>query len=70
VLLARATGRPCSELLAERITGPLRMRATGATAYIDPRRRLAAVLLTQRMMETSRPPAFMQRFWEAVYQGV
>jgi CubicO group peptidase (beta-lactamase class C family) len=46
------------------------MGGTGATAYIDPRRRLAAVLLTQRMMETSRPPAFMQRFWEAVYQGV
>jgi CubicO group peptidase (beta-lactamase class C family) len=42
VLLARATGKPLSELVAERITGPLRMASTGfwtpdvhrlATAY-------------------------------------
>lgn len=45
------------------------MGGTGTTAYIDPERRLAAVLLTQRSMETSRPPAFMQRFWNAVYRG-
>jgi CubicO group peptidase (beta-lactamase class C family) len=45
------------------------MGGTGTTAYIDAERRLAAVLLTQRSMESSLPPPFMQRFWEAVYRG-
>jgi CubicO group peptidase (beta-lactamase class C family) len=46
------------------------MGGTGTSAYIDPDRRLAAVLLTQRSMESSLPPPFMQRFWAAVYRGL
>jgi CubicO group peptidase (beta-lactamase class C family) len=46
------------------------MGGTGTTAYIDPERRLAAVLMTQRAMESSRPPAFFVRFWDAVYRGL
>jgi CubicO group peptidase (beta-lactamase class C family) len=46
------------------------MGGYGTSAYIDPARRLAAVLLTQRSMETSLPPAYMERFWAAVYRGV
>ena len=33
-------------------------------------RRLAAVLMTQRAMESSRPPEFFVRFWDAVYRGL
>ena len=43
---------------------------TGTSAYIDPDRRLAAVLMTQRAMETSRPPEAFVRFWDAVYRGL
>jgi CubicO group peptidase (beta-lactamase class C family) len=45
------------------------MGGTGTSAYIDPERRLAAVLMSQRAMETSRPPEFFVRFWDAVYRG-
>ena len=45
------------------------MGGTGTTAYIDPDRRLAAVLLTQRAMESNRPPEQFVRFWEAVYRA-
>lgn len=45
------------------------MGGTGTTAYIDPERRLAAVLMTQRAMESSRPPTSFVRFWDAVYRG-
>src|SRR4051794_5954854 len=43
VLLARATGRPLRELLAERVTGPLGLRSTGFSA-VDPARLTAAYL--------------------------
>jgi CubicO group peptidase (beta-lactamase class C family) len=46
------------------------MGGTGTSAYIDPERRLAAVLMTQRAMESSRPPEFFVRFWDAVYRGL
>jgi CubicO group peptidase (beta-lactamase class C family) len=46
------------------------MGGTGTSAYIDPRRRLAAVLMTQRAMESSRPPESFVRFWDAVYRGL
>lgn len=46
------------------------MGGTGTSAYIDPERRLAAVLMTQRAMETSRPPESFVRFWDAVYRGL
>ncbi len=46
------------------------MGGTGTSGYIDPKRRLAAVLMTQRAMETSRPPEFFVRFWDAVYRGL
>jgi CubicO group peptidase (beta-lactamase class C family) len=46
------------------------MGGTGTTAYIDPGRRLAAVLMTQRAMESSRPPEVFVRFWDAVYRGL
>ena len=41
-----------------------------ATTAPSPERRLAAVLMSQRAMETSRPPEFFVRFWEAVYRGL
>ncbi len=43
VLLARATGRPLRDLLAERVTGPLGLRSTGFSA-VDPARLTAAYL--------------------------
>jgi CubicO group peptidase (beta-lactamase class C family) len=46
------------------------MGGTGTSAYIDPKRRLAAVLMTQRAMETSQPPDSFVRFWDAVYRGL
>jgi CubicO group peptidase (beta-lactamase class C family) len=46
------------------------MGGTGTSGYIDPQRRLAAVLMSQRAMETSRPPEFFVRFWDAVYRGL
>jgi len=46
------------------------MGGTGTSAYIDPERRLAAVLMSQRAMEGSRPPEFFVRFWDAVYRGL
>ena len=46
------------------------MGGTGTSAYIDPERRLAAVLMTQRAMESSRPPTSFVRFWDAVYRGL
>jgi CubicO group peptidase (beta-lactamase class C family) len=46
------------------------MGGTGTSAYIDPERRLAAVLMTQRAMETSQPPEHFVRFWDAVYRGL
>jgi CubicO group peptidase (beta-lactamase class C family) len=46
------------------------MGGTGTSAYIDPARRLAAVLMSQRAMENSRPPEFFVRFWDAVYRGL
>jgi CubicO group peptidase (beta-lactamase class C family) len=43
---------------------------TGTTAYADPERELAGVLLTQRAMTSNRPmPAFID-FWDAVYRGL
>jgi CubicO group peptidase (beta-lactamase class C family) len=43
---------------------------TGTTAYVDPERELAGVLLTQRAMTSNRPmPAFID-FWAAVYRGL
>ncbi|MGZ4190986.1 MAG: serine hydrolase domain-containing protein [Solirubrobacteraceae bacterium] len=43
---------------------------TGTTAYVDPERELAGVLLTQRSMTSNRPmPAFID-FWDAVYRGL
>jgi CubicO group peptidase (beta-lactamase class C family) len=46
------------------------MGGTGTIAYVDPHRSLAAVLFTQRAMETSRPtPAYID-FWDAVYRGL
>jgi CubicO group peptidase (beta-lactamase class C family) len=43
---------------------------TGATAYVDPPRALAAVLLTQRGLTGPRPPAPFVAFWDAVYRGL
>ena len=43
---------------------------TGTTAYADPERELAGVLLTHRAMTSNRPmPAFID-FWDAVYRGL
>jgi CubicO group peptidase (beta-lactamase class C family) len=44
------------------------MGGTGTTAYVDPEHGLAAVLFTQRAMESNRPPATFVDFWDAVYQ--
>jgi CubicO group peptidase (beta-lactamase class C family) len=46
------------------------MGGTGTTAYIDPERGLAGVLMTQRAMESSQPPESFVRFWDAVYRGL
>jgi CubicO group peptidase (beta-lactamase class C family) len=46
------------------------MGGTGTSAYIDPDRRLAAVLMSQRAMESNRPPESFVRFWDAVYRGL
>jgi CubicO group peptidase (beta-lactamase class C family) len=46
------------------------MGGTGTSAYIDPERRLAAVLMSQRAMDSNRPPEFFVRFWDAVYRGL
>jgi CubicO group peptidase (beta-lactamase class C family) len=43
---------------------------TGATAYVDPGRALAAVLLTQRGLTGPRAPAAFVAFWDAVYRGL
>jgi CubicO group peptidase (beta-lactamase class C family) len=65
VLLARATGRPLHELLADRLTGPLGLRSTGFWAC-DPARLGAAYLPADGGFElldpadgvAARPPAF------------
>jgi len=46
------------------------MGGTGATAYVDPERRLAGALFTQCAMPTNRPPATFIDFWDAVYRGL
>jgi len=65
VLLVRATGRPLSELLADRVTGPLGLTSTGfwaadparlTTAYLPVGGRLA--LLDDVDGVAARPPAF------------
>jgi CubicO group peptidase (beta-lactamase class C family) len=58
------------ELTAVQAGGFGWMGGTGTSAYIDPERRLAAVLMTQRAMESSRPPESFVRFWDAVYRGL
>lgn len=42
----------------------------GTTAYVDPRRALAAVLFTQRGLTGPRPTDFFIAFWDAVYRGL
>jgi CubicO group peptidase (beta-lactamase class C family) len=42
------------------------MGGCGTTAYVDPERRLAAALFTQRAMETNRATAVYKAFWRAV----
>ncbi|MCV2487872.1 beta-lactamase family protein [Geodermatophilus sp. YIM 151500] len=64
VLLARATGRPLPDLLAERVTGPLQLHGTGFTA--DPARLATQyaptddglALLDPPGGRFARPPAF------------
>lgn len=65
VLLARAAGRPLGQLLAERVTGPLGMTATGfhtenparlTTQYLPTERGLRPVDLPTG--QYARPPAF------------
>jgi CubicO group peptidase (beta-lactamase class C family) len=58
------------ELTAVQAGGFGWMGGTGTTAYIDPERRLAGVLMTQRAMESSQPPESFVRFWDAVYRGL
>lgn len=43
---------------------------TGTTAYVDPHRALAAVLLTQRGLTGPRAPDAFVAFWDAVYRGL
>ena len=43
---------------------------TGTTAYVDPPRELAAVLLTQRALSGPHAPAVSVSFWDAVYRGL
>jgi CubicO group peptidase (beta-lactamase class C family) len=43
---------------------------SGATAYVDPPRALAAVLLTHRGLTGPRPPDVFVAFWDAVYRGL
>jgi CubicO group peptidase (beta-lactamase class C family) len=42
------------------------MGGCGTTAYVDPGRRLAGALFTQRAMETSHATAVFKAFWRAV----
>jgi CubicO group peptidase (beta-lactamase class C family) len=46
------------------------MGGTGTTAYVDPGRRLAGVLFTQRAMSSSQPPPVAVDFWDAIYRGL
>jgi CubicO group peptidase (beta-lactamase class C family) len=65
VLLARATGRPLGQLLAERVTGPLGMASTAFYAE-DPARLTTQYLPSERGLrpvdlpngQYARPPAF------------
>jgi CubicO group peptidase (beta-lactamase class C family) len=42
----------------------------GTSWYSDPREGLTGILLTQRMMDSPRPPAVFTDFWTAAYQAI
>ncbi len=42
----------------------------GTSAYADPQEGLVGVLLTQRMMESPRPPRAFTDFWSGAYQAI
>lgn len=70
VLLARATGRPVSELLAERVTGPLGLTDTGFTA-VDPSR-LAPVheATPDGLVPVAAPDAAVPPVFESLAAGL
>lgn len=43
---------------------------TGTSAYTDPSEDLVGILLTQRHMDSTTPPAVFQDFWTSVYQAI
>jgi CubicO group peptidase (beta-lactamase class C family) len=42
----------------------------GTSWYSDPKENLTGILLTQRMMDSPRPPAVMADFWTSAYQAI
>jgi CubicO group peptidase (beta-lactamase class C family) len=42
----------------------------GTSWYSDPREQLTGILLTQRMMDSPRPPRVMADFWTSAYQAI
>jgi len=42
----------------------------GTSAYMDPKEDMVAILLTQRLMDSPRPPAVHADFWTSVYQAI
>jgi CubicO group peptidase (beta-lactamase class C family) len=42
----------------------------GTSWYSDPREQLTGILLTQRMMDSPRPPSVLADFWTSVYQAI
>jgi CubicO group peptidase (beta-lactamase class C family) len=43
---------------------------SGCSAYADPAEDLVGILLTQRCMESPRPPEVFADFWTSVYQAL
>tara|TARA_R110001592_G_scaffold37712_3_gene125467 strand:- start:261 stop:926 length:666 start_codon:yes stop_codon:yes gene_type:complete len=42
----------------------------GTTAHTDPSENLIGILLTQRLMDSPKPPAIFTDFWKTVYQNI
>jgi CubicO group peptidase (beta-lactamase class C family) len=42
----------------------------GTTAYTDPAEEMIGILLTQRMMDSPKPPKVFTDFWTLAYQAL